>query len=51
MLTQYNIQRQPTTVKNPQANAICERMHQAVDNSLHVLKQWTPPITWMMPTC
>jgi hypothetical protein len=43
MLEQYNIQRQPTTVKNPQANAICERMHQAVGNSLCVLKQWTPP--------
>jgi transposase InsO family protein len=43
MLTQYDIQRRPTTVKNPQANAICERMHQAVGNSLRILKQWTPP--------
>jgi hypothetical protein len=41
MLEQNDIQ--PTTVKNPQANAICERMHQAVGNSLHILKQWTPP--------
>jgi hypothetical protein len=24
-------------------NAICERMHQAVGNSLRVLWQWTPP--------
>jgi hypothetical protein len=31
------------TDKNPQANAICERMHQAVGNSLRVLRQWTPP--------
>jgi transposase InsO family protein len=43
MLDQYDIQRQPTTVKNLQANAICERMHQAVGNSLRILKQWTPP--------
>jgi hypothetical protein len=43
MLEQYDIQRRPTTVKNPQANAICERMHQAVGNSLRVLRQWTPP--------
>jgi transposase InsO family protein len=43
MLDQYNIQRQPTTVKNPQANAICKRMHQAVGNSLCILKQWMPP--------
>jgi hypothetical protein len=34
MLTQYDIPRRPTTVKNPQANAICERMHQAVGNHL-----------------
>jgi hypothetical protein len=46
MLTQYYIQRRPTTVKNPQANAICKRMHQAVGNSLHVLKQWMPPNHW-----
>jgi hypothetical protein len=43
MLEQYDIQRRPTTVKNPQANVICECMHQAVGNSLSVLKQWTPP--------
>jgi hypothetical protein len=29
--------------ENPQANAICERMHQSVGNSLRVLKQWNPP--------
>jgi hypothetical protein len=42
-MEQCDVQRQPTTVKNPQANAICKRMHQVVGNSLHVLKQWTPP--------
>jgi hypothetical protein len=26
-----------------QPDAICECMHQAVGNSLHVLTQWTPP--------
>jgi hypothetical protein len=43
MLELYDIQCQPTTVKNPQENAICERMHQVIGNSLRVLKQWTPP--------
>jgi hypothetical protein len=43
MLQQYNIKHQPTTVKNPQANGICECMHQAVGNSLCMLQQWTPP--------
>jgi hypothetical protein len=43
MLTQYDIQHRPTTVKYLQANAICKRMHQAVGNSLRVLRQWTPP--------
>jgi hypothetical protein len=43
MLQQYDIKHRPTTVKNPQANTMCERMHQAVGNSLRVLRQWTPP--------
>jgi hypothetical protein len=43
MLQQYKIKRRPTTVKNPQANAICKCMHQAVGNSLRVLRQWMPP--------
>jgi transposase InsO family protein len=33
----------PTTVKNPQANAICERMHQTVANSLRSLIYTNPP--------
>jgi transposase InsO family protein len=43
MLQQYDIKRRPTTVKNPQVNAICKHMHQPVGNSLRVLRQWTPP--------
>jgi hypothetical protein len=43
MLDRHNIRRRPTTVKNPQANAICERMHQSVGNSLRVLQRWNPP--------
>jgi hypothetical protein len=39
----HNILSRCTTTKNPQANAICERMHQSVGNSLRVLKQWIPP--------
>lgn len=43
MLENNDIQRRPTTAKNPQANAICERMHQAVGNSLRVLRTMNPP--------
>jgi transposase InsO family protein len=43
MLNRYDIKRRPITTKNPQANAICERMHQAVGNSLRILRQWIPP--------
>ena len=43
MLERYDIQRRPTTTKNPQSNAICERMHQTVGNSLRVLRQFNPP--------
>jgi hypothetical protein len=42
MLEEYDIH-QPTTVKILQANAISKCMHQAVGNSLRVLRQWTPP--------
>jgi hypothetical protein len=30
-------------LKNPQANAVCEQMHQSIGNSLRVLQQWNPP--------
>jgi hypothetical protein len=43
MLHRNNIQSHCTTTKNPQANAICERMHQSVGNNLRVLRQWNPP--------
>ena len=43
VLNQHGIKRCPTTVKNPQANAICERMHQAVGNSLRALTSLQPP--------
>jgi transposase InsO family protein len=33
----------PTTVKNPQANSICERMHQTVANSLRSMVHSNPP--------
>jgi hypothetical protein len=34
MLDQHHIHKHPITAKNPQANAVCERMHQVVGNSL-----------------
>jgi transposase InsO family protein len=30
----YGIKRKPTTIKNPQANAICERVHQVLGNMM-----------------
>ena len=43
MLARHGIQSRPTTAKNPQANAICERMHQAVGNTLRVSVHLNPP--------
>jgi hypothetical protein len=43
MLEQFNINHQPATIKNLQANALCKCMHQAVRHSLCVLRQWTSP--------
>ena len=31
----YGIKRKPTTIKNPQANAILERVHQVLGQMLH----------------
>ncbi len=31
----YGIKRKPTTIKNPQANAICERIHQIFETMMH----------------
>jgi transposase InsO family protein len=33
----------PTTVRNPQANAVCKRHHQLVTNTLHILLSQNPP--------
>jgi hypothetical protein len=37
LLADNKIKPRPTTVKNPQANSICERMHQVVGNSLRTM--------------
>ena len=43
MLLKYHIKDVPTTIKNPQANAICERMHQTIGNMLRThLYHFTP---------
>ena len=45
LLDQNAIKAVPTTVKNPQSNAMCERMHQTVANVLRILmrtKNLTP---------
>jgi transposase InsO family protein len=33
----------PTTVRNPQANAVCKRLHQSVANTLCILLRQNPP--------
>ena len=43
VLERHNIHGSPCTAKNPQANAVCERMHQAIGNSLRVLTTLRPP--------
>ena len=43
MLQRYGIISRATTAKNPQANAVCERMHQSVGNTLRVLWDTQPP--------
>ncbi|KAG7336539.1 reverse transcriptase RNA-dependent DNA polymerase [Nitzschia inconspicua] len=44
-LHRNGIQAVPTTVKNPQANAICERMHSTLGDILHTLLREQPPAT------
>ena len=44
-LTRAGIQDVPTTVRNPQANAICERMHQTIAQMLKTLLRTNPPAT------
>ena len=43
VLQKHNIKGHPTTSKNPQANSVCERMHQAIGNSLRALSTLHPP--------
>ena len=43
LLQNAGIKSVPTTSKNPQANAICERMHQTVANVLRTLCNTNPP--------
>ncbi len=44
MLVLHGIKDVTTTVKNPQANAICERLHQSISNSLRVMLKAHPPM-------
>jgi transposase InsO family protein len=39
----HHIKSRPITAKNPQANSVCERMHQAIGNTLRVLSTLDPP--------
>jgi len=41
LLTQNTIIDVPTTVKNPQSNALCERMHQTISNILRIIMRTT----------
>ena len=43
MLHHHGIHARPTTIKNPQANAICERLHQTIANVLRPLLMENPP--------
>ena len=43
MLQRHGIAPRPTTVKNPQANSICERMHQTIGNTLRLMYSLHPP--------
>ncbi len=43
MLGKNNIQSVPTTIKNPQANAVVERMHQTINTMIAISLQENPP--------
>ena len=38
MANDYGILCSPTSIRNPQANAIIERVHQTIGNIIHVIK-------------
>lgn len=43
MCDRNHILKHPISTKNPQANAVCERMHQTVGNALRTLQTLNPP--------
>jgi len=43
LLYRWGIHKRPITSKNPQANAVCERMHQTVADLLRTMNQANPP--------
>ena len=45
LLTDWGIESHPISVKNPQANSICERLHSAVANLISVFVHSNPPQT------
>ena len=47
LLQQAGIKNITTTVNNPQSNAICERMHQTVGNTLRTVMYMNPPTNQM----
>jgi transposase InsO family protein len=38
LLQSYGVAAKPTTIKNPQANAFVERIHQVMGNSIHSME-------------
>ena len=45
MLRKYNIRSHQITTMNPQANAVCERMHQSMANQIPSMCNVNPPTT------
>ena len=46
MLAKNNIQSVPTTVKNPQSNAVVERLHQTLKTTIAISLRETPPTSF-----
>ena len=46
MLTRNKIKSAPTTVKNPQSNAIVERMHQSISTMIAISLCENPPVKY-----
>ena len=55
LLSMYNIKSKPTTIKNPQAQALAERMHHTLTNQLRVRvleeETWIEDTDFMMQHC